>query len=192
MTTTDFATSMAYLAAGCGRPLTAEAAEVYFDLLGDLPARALQIAVKRALLESSFTSFPSVGTLRKLATEALQGTDKLPVAMEAWEQVSAAVRRFGLSGQDRALKSLPPVVARTARAVGWQCLCDARLENLDVLRAHFLKAYDAVAGREQREALLPPPLKAVLAQIGREGSSEPDTRTAREILGPVKQIGRMP
>src|SRR5690348_7985347 len=62
---------MAYLGAGCGKELNKDGLRVYYDLLGDLPLTALQCAAKRALLENAFPVFPQVGTLRKLATEAM-------------------------------------------------------------------------------------------------------------------------
>jgi len=72
MTRQEFAAVMAYLAAGCGKALSEDALNVYFDLLRDLSIGVLQVAAQRALLEGQYPVFPSVGTLRQLAVETLR------------------------------------------------------------------------------------------------------------------------
>lgn len=191
MNRVEFGKVLAFLSAGCGKALTHDAAEVYFDLLGDLPAAALQGAAKRSLLEAAYPAFPSIATLRKLATEAMTGTKA--TAAEAWDLVCKSVSRHGLSGMGRALASLPAAAARTAQAIGWRQLCDARVDDMDTIRAHFLRAYEQVAERERREALLPVALKQALEAIGIVAqAAELDNRSGREILaGVAGQIGTL-
>ena len=48
---TEFARIMAYLSCAIGKSVSLEAAAVYYDLLGDLPVKALQSAVQRVALQ---------------------------------------------------------------------------------------------------------------------------------------------
>jgi hypothetical protein len=161
MTRVEFAQVLAYLSAGVGKPVAEATAEVYWDLLGDLPLPALQRAAQRALLESAYPTLPTVGTLRELAAAG----ETLPAA-EAWSLIRTAMARHGLTGEVKALACLPPLVAQAAAALGWRNLCDAR--EAQTVYAQFRDAYEAVVGRDRREHLLPAPLKAELRQIGRE------------------------
>src|SRR5205085_9048294 len=73
------ATVMAYLAAACGKPLSSQALDVYWDLLHELPFAALQTAAKQALLRCDFPVFPAVGLLHRLAQVAVPRTLPQPV-----------------------------------------------------------------------------------------------------------------
>jgi hypothetical protein len=165
MTRDEFLSVMVTLAAGCGKPASAETHEVYWQLLGDLPEPAFRAAAAQALLESRYPVFPPVGTLRQLAVGAVQGAARLPSPAEAWGLVRRALVGCGYYRAEAGLASLPPAVRRTAECLGWQELCDAT--EPEIVRAQFCKAYEQVAGREEREALLPPKLRAALAQVGR-------------------------
>lgn len=163
MTRKEFGAVIAYLESGCGKKLPANGVEVYWDLLSDLPLAALQAAAKRALLEGQYPVFPPVGTLRKLAVEALPSGRNSPSAIEAWGLLRTALVRYGYTQADKGLGSLPALVAKTARCLGWRELCDATMP--DVIRAQFCKAYETVLGREQRERLLPPAMVKQLASF---------------------------
>lgn len=179
MTREEFACVMAYIVAGVGKPVSTEQAEVYYDLLGDLPLPALQLAARQALLESRYPTIPTVGTLRQLAVALMQPRALQP--LEAWELVLRAVNRFGLSGRDRALATLPEPVRSAARALGWPSLCDLTLEQLPTVRAQFRDAYNAMAARAEHEALPPTRyqqqtrelLDGVVAGIGHDRTARP-------------------
>ncbi len=167
MTRDECANVLAYLSAAVNKPVPREQAEVYFDLLADLPAAAVQAAARQALVESAYPTIPPVGTIRRLAVGACRGREL--TAYEAWGLVLEAIRRFGLDGKRRALESLPPVAAAAAEALGWKSLCDAT--EVETARAQFRQAFETLAGREQREASLPPSLRSSLAQIGNGGAN---------------------
>ena len=69
MSREQFAGVLRYLAAGTCRAFTEDQAEVYYELLGDLPLEALQLATKQALLEWVHPSIPPVALLRRHALE---------------------------------------------------------------------------------------------------------------------------
>jgi hypothetical protein len=149
----QFAVVTAYLSAAVGKPMSAEQTEVYYDLLGDLPLPALQLATRQALLESRYPTIPTPGALRQIALALLRPAPFQ--AMEAWELVLRAVNRFGLSGMARALATLPEPARGAARALGWGSLCDLTLEQMPTVRAQFRDAYTQLAARGEQEALPP-------------------------------------
>lgn len=71
MTREEFGPIVLYLSSAVNREIPREQAEVYYDLLGDLPAAAVRAAVRRAFLESAYPTVPPVGTLRRLAILAM-------------------------------------------------------------------------------------------------------------------------
>jgi hypothetical protein len=158
MTRDEFAPVVAYLSAAVGKVMPTDQAEVYFDLLQDLPAPLVARAVKRAVAESRYPTVPPVGTIRAVAAELAGGS--APTWPEAWAAVCLAARRYGLHRREQALDSLSPAVARAALAIGWQALCDAGPGDLDTLRAQFRDAYNALGARDEREQRLPGPLRA--------------------------------
>lgn len=183
MTRADWASIAGVLSAAVGRDFSEQQAEVYFDLLADLPVQAVQVAAKLHLLENSYPTLPTVGALRKLATAVTSGSYRQTLAIEAWETAWRAVGRYGLSRERDALASMQASVAKTVAAIGWRSLCDARLDDLDTIRAHFLKSFEAVAGREQRQALLPASMHATIEAIGIKVETPPlDNRSGAEIF----------
>lgn len=174
MTRQEFALVMAVLAKGAGVKQTdAGQAEVYFDLLGDLPGPAVHEAARRALLEHKYPTMPPVGLIRQHAI-SLMGEHT--VGPEAWRLALAAVRRYGAANESRGLLTLPPDVAGAVRTFGWRIICDATHEDLGIVQTQFLKVYETLSRRDERKALMPPmtPAAAALVQgIGARSLSEP-------------------
>jgi hypothetical protein len=159
----EFSAVMAYLGEGTGKPLSVPGAEVYFDLLGDLPAAALQVAARRALLEGQFPVFPPPGVLRRLAVEALMAGRGDPPPEEAWDLVRQAISAFGYYRGEAAMGWLPPLVWRAVKSLGWLAMCDST--EPEILRAQFRRAYESLYERAHREALLPAHVRAALAEV---------------------------
>jgi hypothetical protein len=132
--------TMALLEDGCGKGVTKETAEVYFKVLGDLPAAAFHAAALQVLAESIYPTFPPIGLLRKTALELW--SDNVPLAIEAWRQVHMAIRRYGWNGWLRAKDDLHPLAANAAECIGWRSLCDS--EEPEISRAQFVKAYESL------------------------------------------------
>src|SRR5579859_1583821 len=168
MTREEFTAIMLFLVASVGKEMTEPTINVYFDLLGDLPYNSLLAAVKLTLLENTYPTIPTVGKLREAAVRVMQGN--APTAIEAWGMAIAAVGRFGLSGKRKALECLPTPVARAVEYFGWRSLCDST--EPEISRAQFVKAYDALATREHRTALMPPAVRELLESVGRDARPE--------------------
>ncbi len=169
MTRPEFLRSMLYLAAGSGKSLPAESLEVYFDCLGDLSAEVLMTAVKRVLMEHKWATFPSIAELREAAAETSAGQVKALSPAEGWAiawRVAGKTDPEVNGSFERAIQGVPPVVVESIRVFGLLALCCGD-EPIGVLRAQFLKTFEAVAGRQKRTALLPPKLHAAIEGTGR-------------------------
>jgi hypothetical protein len=161
----EFAAVMAYLGTAVGKEPTREQAEVYFDLLGDLPAADLERAAKRALMGHNFPTLPPAGVIRQQATEFM---DPPITAGEAWAMVMRAVANGHYERPEPSLKRLPPRVAAAARAYGWRALCDMPLASQQTTFAQFRDVYQSIDTRARTEAALPAGLRspAVAALMG--------------------------
>lgn len=175
MTRIEFAKVMAYLEAAISKPLDADRAEVYFDLLGDLPAEVLQTAAKKVALEHKWASFPTVAELRQAASETLQGVLTLLSPAEAWEQAWSAVKRIDpdIEGSvDRALANVHPLVAEAMGVFSIRALVYGK-EPVGVIRGQFMKMFEQLADREKRKSLLPPALAQNIKAIGEKRKALP-------------------
>lgn len=151
----EFAAIMAYMGAAVGKEPTEEQAEVYFDLLGDLPKQVLEAAAKRSICEHTFPTMPPIGLIRKHA-DALRTGQRMSYG-EAWELSCRAARDFGYRNPRDGLASLPPVVAHAVKAFGWSRLCDCPTsgDGLNAAVAQFRDIFNGLNQREDFERMLP-------------------------------------
>ncbi len=174
MTRPDFANVMAYIAAALQKPVSAESVEVYFDLLHDLPLHVLQLAAKRVVLQHKWATFPSVAELREAAAETQAGVVKDLSPAEAWALAWRAAGRMDpeVNGSvERALADLNPLVCEAIRTFGIYSLCYS-VEPVGIMRSQFMKTYEQLNARQQRQRLLPPALKEQVAAIGAEARQQ--------------------
>ena len=120
---------------------------MYVRLLADIPVEELQVVVDQAVAECKF--MPTIAELRDrwhslTAEQPLTGGD-------AWLLVMKQVRSVGSWGKPEFDN---PLVARATESIGWRDLCMS--DNIDVVRAHFLKVYAALAERHSGEQKLLP------------------------------------
>jgi len=190
VTRLECAEIMAYMGASLGKDPPAEQVAVYFDLLQDLPAPVLRQAARRAVAESRYPVIPPVGTLRDLSREGLDGP-RLP-AVQAWEMVDRAIRRFDYNRESEALASLPPLVARTAQAMGWYSLCFPGKQS--IARAQFIAAYESIAQNQEKFSALPADLRETLKLdgVGHPGEFDDNARNLKNeaIAQAFKKIPR--
>jgi hypothetical protein len=169
MTRSEFAMAMAYVGTAMAKPLSAEAHEVYFELLGDLNYQTLMVAVKRVLLEHRFPTFPSVAELRQAAAETIRGEAVELSECEAWGKAWQIVGDTDpeVEGSfERACRraKAPPLVVEAIVTMGLNAMCYGD-EPVGVVRGQFLKVFAQLAARERRLALLPPALRTALSDI---------------------------
>lgn len=121
-------------------------------MLGDLPIEVAKTAVQIHMSRSVYP--PTVADIREAASRAVEG--RTMDAMEAWETITGAIRRYGLYREPEALASLPDEVSKMAKRFGWRELCTN--ENPDTLRAQFRMAWETNAKRSKDKAILSPAL----------------------------------
>jgi hypothetical protein len=155
VTRSECAKLLAYAAAAVPQArVPAQTAEVWWDLLGDLPYPVAAQALRRVLAEQRGTWWPAIGDIRAAAQELLDPGH--PSVEQAWGQVQAAVRRYGYYQPDAALASLDPAVRAVAEALGWEAIC---LGDPDVLRGQFARYYTAHTNAADRARRLPADLR---------------------------------
>lgn len=196
MTRPEFSVVMNYLRVAIGKDLTADALEVYFDLLGDLPADVLQLAARRVLLEHKWATFPSVAELRAAAAETVRGEVKELSAFEAWGLARRAAAQIDLEvdgSAERAMKNLPALVREAMRIFGLPSLCvgggddfegnPRRVDPVSVQASQFVKIYEHLAARDRRAALMPPAMRKAIEETGERQEIAGTVRQAIEGIG---------
>jgi len=189
MTEQDFKECMAYLAVAVNKPLAATEKEaefrrkVYFDLLGDLSAEVLQLACKRVALNHPWATFPSAAELRAAAVETMQGMVSMLSAEEAWGIAwkVADVDMEQPHSMER-IKKIPPLVLKAINTFGLAAFLYCK-DPVGVMRAQFIKIFDALAKTEKQRLLLP---AALTKAIESKGERRP------QIAAVLDKIGAMP
>jgi hypothetical protein len=133
--------------------------QVWHEMLGDLDYRIVGMAVKKLILESTFP--PAIAEVRGAAIEIQSPRGN--TGSDAWGEVVQAIRRYGYYRAEEALANMSPETARIVRSIGWQEIC--LNEEPGVVRGQFLKMYQQVAEREQKEKLLPADLREDIQRI---------------------------
>ena len=184
MTRKEFTAVMAYITAGIQKPLPAESAEVYFDLLGDLRADVFQVAAQRVMTEHVWATFPSVAELRQAAAETMRGELKELSAAEAWKIAWGKACKIDLDmagSAERHLEAVPSLVREAIVSFGLPALCYGK-EPVGVVRGQFLKIYEQLAARERRQLLLPDKVKRQIADT-------PKKMLPKSVVKAIAKIG---
>ena len=121
--------------------------DVYAMMLSDLPATDLLAAVKYCL-DTHPDFMPSIATLRQ-AAEKLHPNQTVSGA-DAWGVVLQAISEIGVY---RTPHFEDPAIARAVEAFGWRNICLSDEQDF-AIRAQFIKAYEAYAGRVKEENTL--------------------------------------
>jgi len=127
---------------------------VWHEMLSDIDYSIASTAIKKLIMQNTFP--PSIAEVRKAVTELMN--PEQVTSSEAWGEVIRAMHNFGYYREEEALASMSPTTARVVRYMGWREICMSE-EPAGVLRGQFLKMYEQVTEREQKETLLPERLK---------------------------------
>lgn len=189
----EFGKIMAYIAAGTQKTLTQAGAEVYYDLLGDLPQEVLMIAAKRAVLDHKYATFPPVALLRDLATDAMRGEVKSMTGSEAWGIVMQAMGRCDVESPgsvERAFSDVPPTVCAAVKAFGFMSLYSIPNSSVEAARAQFIKLFESMAERERENARLPASVKAYVTDARVAAVLEDQGKPVNRVTLALAQIGK--
>lgn len=130
------------------------ARQIYHRIWRDIDGALLEAATMQ-WLSTKRPFHPSPGELRDLALSLL--TRHEPSADEAWIEVSEAMRKVG-SYRVPAWSS--ERIARTVSAFGWKDLCATDSDQLGIIRAQFMRIYEAQRAREHDDRLMLPETRA--------------------------------
>ena len=125
-------------------------------MLSDLDVHTAQ---KAAMIHMSRSVYPpTIADIREAASR-ITGPQIMD-AIEAWAQVTKAVRLYGYYRQQEALTSMSEEVAHMVKNFGWQEIC--MNDNPDTLRAQFRMAWETQNKRKKEGSLFAPELSALL------------------------------
>lgn len=143
--------------------------DVFLDLLGDLDAKDLQIAVKAACTPGTGRQFaPSADEIRTALVKLQIRVSNVPQAGEAWGAIMESFRYIHPPQEIQKIID-NPMVEKTIRAMGGLNAIGMS-EEIMVERAHFLKIYTAFLDRHATDvAMIPEAVEYVRhRQIGND------------------------
>lgn len=135
-------------------------AVLWEEMLSDLPFGLVKNALIKVLVTAKY--WPTVAEIREAAL-SLQNPRAITAA-EAWSQANAALDKYGYYRADEGMRSLPPAIQKTLRACGgWAAVCTT--ENIDTIRAQFMRMFGDFAKTEREYEILPQSVKQFLAGV---------------------------
>lgn len=177
VTRQEFSRLMAFLSAAIDKPVSKATVEAYFEMLGDLQYNLAMAAVQKIIAADEYPVIPTIGKIRKAAAEIVR-PNKL-TAPEAWGQVINAIYHYGYYCEAEALAALSPEVAEVVRFMGWRELCHS--DNVDVIRAQFMRMYDTQEARHRENDMLPPAVREYISSIG-QAIGPPSGRDVAKVI----------
>jgi hypothetical protein len=161
MTSKEFTKLMGFVMAAVDKPVARPTIDAYFEMLKDLSYDLAAAAVKKIIATDEYPTLPTIGKIRQAAAEISRG--RILSAPEAWGMAIKAIHRYGYYREAEAMESLPEHVAEIVRWIGYQSIC--MTDKIDVVRGQFLRMYETHQKREQEQALLPPAIKTLIADL---------------------------
>lgn len=141
--------------------VTEDKARLWFDLIGDLPFKLAQMALKKVMLTSQFP--PTVADIRKAAVEIITPASETLDAGKAWGEVQKAIRKCGWCDPEGAYKLMSPLTKQVVDQMSWKEICGC--EELGVMRGQFMKMFNTLADRQKEQRLLPEKFRKQIAGI---------------------------
>lgn len=142
--------------------LTKEAILLYSRILADIPDDVLE-ASALDICSKSGAFFPSAGDWRQNALDLKLAKSGVPMAIEAWEEAKRECGRCGEYWRYTEGKKYPeyshPLIEETVKAIGYVNILES--DNIEVLRAQFMKAYDTFKNRSQESQRMLPDVRKV-------------------------------
>jgi hypothetical protein len=131
----------------------------------DQPFEVVFGALSKHILKAKFP--PTIAELREEVIR-ITNPEALKSGEEAWEEVIAAVKRFGFYRQAEAMKSFDEPTQRAVRTIGWNKICHS--ETIGIERSNFYKTYEALSKGDKEKALLPPSIYEGINRLANEKS----------------------
>lgn len=133
---------------------SSESAEVWYELLKDIPYEQAKAAVMKHSLTSKWS--PTIAEIRESAVSI---TEPEKSWSDGWEQVRRAIGRYGYCNEADALESMDDITRTVAKRLGWQTICATELDDIPSLRANFRMIYEQIQEKHSTDDLLPSEMK---------------------------------
>lgn len=137
----------------------ADALNVWYSLLQDLPYEVCNVAIQKYMMTE--TKIPTIADIRNLCAGVVAG--EKPLWSDGWEEVMMSIRRYGSYNEEKALESMSDITKQCVRRLGYQNLC--RSEAIEVDRANFRMIFEQIANREHEKKKLPSGMQQLIASI---------------------------
>lgn len=133
--------------------------ELWHTMLDDVSFQIAEIAIKKYISESVFP--PTIADIRQRIADVTKPRTVSPI--EAWGNVTNVIRKYGSYNESKALDELDTLTRRAVQYFGYRELCLS--ENVMADRAHFLKMFESLAERENKNNLLNGAIREVFAEL---------------------------
>lgn len=132
------------------------------ECLGDLDYKLVLQAVKKTIIESPYP--PTIHDIRKNAIELVNPSTKR-TAIEAWNEAYKMICSGAYMTQeqfDEHSVEVKKFFGSPAQVRAYATNVDF---NMDVVRSNFLKQYELIVDRENKQRLLPPKMQDMIGQL---------------------------
>lgn len=121
---------------------------LWTKMLDDVEYFVAEAAVQKFLAESVYP--PTIADIRARIADITVIKGK--TAIEGWDDLKTAIRKYGWYNEAGAMQFLGGITHKVVASMGFKTLCMSENEMAD--RAHFLRVYDTLAAREREDALM--------------------------------------
>lgn len=129
------------------------------ECLGDLDYQVVLQSVKKTIIESPYP--PTIHEVRKNAIELINPSSKR-TAIEAWDEAYKMICSGIYMTQEQFDKASPEVKRFFGSTTQLRAYSTNTDFNMDVVRSNFLKQYELLTTREEKEKLLPPQMNDIV------------------------------
>lgn len=136
--------------------------ETWYACLGDLDYQLVLQAVKKTIIESPYP--PTIHDIRKNAME-LVNSSKKRTPIEAWNEAYKMICSGAYMTQEQ-FEQYSPETRKFFGSVNQLRAYATNTEfNMDVVRSNFLKQYELIVERENKQKLLPQKMQNMIEQL---------------------------
>lgn len=131
-----------------------QAMALWYDRLKDLDYQDAANALNRWADTEKWS--PSIADIRSMVNKTTE-QDAAPEWVDAWNEVTKAISKYGYCREQSALDSMSPITRACVKAIGWQNICNS--EEIGVERGHFRSMYESKADSVKKTQAIQPALR---------------------------------
>ena len=137
------------------------------ECLGDLDYKLVLQAVKKTIIESPYP--PTIHDIRKNAIELVNPSSKR-TAIEAWNEAYKMICSGAYMTQEEFEQHSPETRKFFGSVNQLKAYATNEDFNMDVVRSNFLKQYELIVERENKQKLLPLKMQDMIGQLANKMS----------------------